>query len=61
MSQSKKGFKIVIESDNVVAYKNGIFVEKGYDCDGMFKLSITAINNIYAYRLSLIICYGMLN
>ena len=48
---SKKGFKIVIEFDNVIVSKNGIFVGKGYNCDGMFKLSINAINNVFAYMI----------
>ncbi|XP_075074624.1 uncharacterized protein LOC142162200 [Nicotiana tabacum] len=30
---SKKGFKIVIESDHVIVSKNGVFVGKGYNCN----------------------------
>lgn len=45
----KKGFKIVLESDKVIITKNGVYVGKGYSCDGMFKLSVNEINNIFAY------------
>ena len=48
---SKKDFKIIIESDNVIVSRNGIFVGKGYNCDGMFKLSINAINKVFAYMI----------
>ena len=37
---AKRGPKAVIESDKIVISKNGVFVSKGYSCDGMFKLSI---------------------
>ncbi|XP_075100545.1 uncharacterized protein LOC142176513 [Nicotiana tabacum] len=46
---SKKGFKIVIESDHVIVSKNGVFVGKGYNCNDMFKLSINEINYVSAY------------
>ncbi|XP_074560084.1 uncharacterized protein LOC141816146, partial [Curcuma longa] len=42
---SKHGFRIVFESDRVVLSKNGMFVGKGYENDGLFKLS-----NSSAYR-----------
>ena len=45
----KKGFKVVLESDKVVITKNGVFVGKGYTCNGMFKFSINEINNSFAY------------
>ncbi|KAK0599690.1 hypothetical protein LWI29_007694 [Acer saccharum] len=35
----KSGIKTV-ESDKLIISKNGMFVGKGYSCDGMFKLSI---------------------
>ena len=38
---SKKGFKMVFESDQFVLTKNGVFVGKGYLCEGLFKLSVT--------------------
>ena len=34
----KTGSKIVLESDKVVNSKNGVFLGKGYSCDGMFML-----------------------
>ena len=37
---NKAGFKQTIESDNYVITKKGLFVGKGYACDGMFKLNI---------------------
>ena len=48
---SKKGFKIVLESDKVIVTKSGMFVGKGYSCDGMFKFSINEINVISAYMV----------
>ena len=42
----KKGFKVVLESDNVIVSKNGVFVGKGYSSNGMFKLSINEINAV---------------
>ncbi|KAL0451904.1 UNVERIFIED_CONTAM: hypothetical protein Slati_1168500 [Sesamum latifolium] len=33
----KKGLKAVIESDKLIFTKSGVFVGKGYYCDGMFK------------------------
>lgn len=40
----KRGFRVVFESDKVIVTKNGMFVGKGYGCNGMYKLSIN--NNI---------------
>ena len=37
---NKAGFKYTIKSDNYVITKNGLFVGKGYACDGMFKLNV---------------------
>ena len=45
----KKGFKVVLESNNVIVSKNGVFVGKGYSCDGMFKLSINEISVVSYY------------
>lgn len=36
----KKGFKTVLDSDKLILFKNGLFVGKGYSCNGMFKLSV---------------------
>ena len=41
----KKGIKAVLESDKLILSKNGIFVGKGYACDGMFKLYVNINNN----------------
>ncbi|KAL0455580.1 UNVERIFIED_CONTAM: hypothetical protein Slati_0897200 [Sesamum latifolium] len=38
----KKGLKAVIESDKLIFTKSGVFVGKGYYCDGMFKLCTNA-------------------
>ena len=37
---NKAGFKQTMEFDNYVITKNGLFVGKGYTCDGMFKLNV---------------------
>ena len=37
---NKASFKQTMESDNYVITKKGLFVGKGYACDGMFKLSV---------------------
>jgi hypothetical protein len=37
---SKNGVKAVLESDKLILSKNGVFVGKGYSCNGMYKLSI---------------------
>lgn len=42
----KKGMKTVLESDKLILSKNGVFVGKGYACDGMFKLSIHNNNKV---------------
>jgi len=36
-------------SKSQVLGKGGVCVGKGYVCDGMFKLTINNINNVYAY------------
>ena len=41
---NKAGLKQTMKSDQYVISKNGLFVGKGYACDGMFKLNIE--NNI---------------
>ena len=37
---NKAGFKQTMESDNYVITKKGLFVGKGYACNGMFKLNV---------------------
>ena len=44
-----KGFKIVLEAERVIVSKNGVFLGKGYSCDGMFKLSINKTHAVVAY------------
>ena len=48
---NKAGFKQTMKSDNYVITKNGLFVGKGYACDGMFKLNVennkTSTNSVY--------------
>ena len=36
----KEGFKLVFESNKVVVSRYGLFVRKGYDCGGLFRLSL---------------------
>ena len=47
----RDGFKLVFESNKVVISKYGQFVGKGYECGGLFRLSLSdfctkVINNI---------------
>jgi hypothetical protein len=37
---SKKGFKIILESDKVIVTKSIVFLKKGYFYDSMFKFDI---------------------
>ena len=37
---NKANFKQTMKFDNYVITKNGLFVGKGYACDGMFKLNV---------------------
>ena len=58
---NKAGFKQTVESDNYVITKKGLFVGKGYACDGMFKLNIKnnkeSTNSVY---MLLLLIFGML-
>ncbi|XP_030945271.1 uncharacterized protein LOC115969796 [Quercus lobata] len=51
---NKAGFKQTMESDNYVITKKGLFVGKGYACDGMFKLNIennkASTSSVYSYE-----------
>ena len=40
---NKHGFRMVFESDKVILSKSGMFVGKGYVCNGLFKLNITTV------------------
>jgi hypothetical protein len=37
---SKNGVKAVLELDKLILSKCGVFVRKGYSCNGMYKLSL---------------------
>ena len=41
---NKSGLKVVLESDKIILSKSGVFVEQGYSCDRMFKLSINKVS-----------------
>nr|GEV41022.1 zinc knuckle CX2CX4HX4C [Tanacetum cinerariifolium] len=43
---SNKGFKVVFESDEFVITKGGVYVEKGYLNEGLFKLSVVTDENV---------------
>ena len=48
---NKAGFKQTMKFDNYVITKKGLFMGKGYACDGMFKLNVennkTSTNSVY--------------
>jgi hypothetical protein len=59
---NKAGFKQTMESDQYVITKNGLFVGKGYACDGMFKLNVE--NNkpsAVLFICFLLLIFGMLD
>jgi hypothetical protein len=41
----RDGFKIVLESNKVVVSKHGQFIGKGYECGGLFRLSLLDFSN----------------
>ena len=43
---SKKGFKLVFESDRFILTKAGMYVGKGYLAEGLFKLNVLVTNTI---------------
>ena len=43
---NKAGFKQVLEVDQFVLSKKGMFIGKGYACDGMFKLNVEMNENV---------------
>ena len=45
----KKGVKVVMEFDNLILSKGGMFVGKGYSCDDIYRLSINKIITNSAY------------
>ena len=49
----REGFKLVFESNKLVVTKYGLFVGKGYECGGLFRLSLAdfcnkVVNNIHS-------------
>ena len=40
---NKHGFRMVFESDKVILSKSGMFVGKGYVCNGLFKLNVMTV------------------
>ena len=45
-SLSKKGFRLVFESEKFVVNKSGIYVGKGYMSNGLFKMNVmTVVSN----------------
>nr|GEZ53978.1 hypothetical protein [Tanacetum cinerariifolium] len=43
---SNKGFTVVFESDTFIITKGGVYVEKGYLDEGLFKLSVVTDDNV---------------
>jgi hypothetical protein len=41
----RDGYKVVLESNKCVVSKHGTFVGKGYDCGGLFRLSLHDVCN----------------
>ena len=41
----RDGFKIMLESNNCVVSRHGTFIGKGYDCGGLFRLSL--LDDVY--------------
>jgi hypothetical protein len=41
----RDGYKVVLESNKCVVSKHGTFVGKGYDCGGLFRLSLQDVCN----------------
>jgi len=40
----QQGYKVVFESNRVVVMRHGVFIGKGYICDGLFKLSLMSLS-----------------
>ena len=53
---NKEGFKQIIESDQYVIVKKGIFVGKGYSCDGMFKLNVEIFICFFLPIFGMLVC-----
>jgi hypothetical protein len=42
---SRDGYKIVLESNKCIVSRHGTFIGKGYDCGGLFHLSLLDVCN----------------
>ena len=50
---SKKGFRMVFESDKFILTKNGIYAGKGYLVNGLFKANVVVDKKfVYLYQSS---------
>ena len=63
---SKKGFRLVFESDKFVLTKSGIYVGKGYMSNGLFKMNVMTIVILIIRTHLRLIClspliYGMID
>ena len=47
----RRGFKISVESGKAILTKNGMFVGKGFACNGMYKMSINKVESASAYMI----------
>jgi hypothetical protein len=47
----RDGFKVVLESKNLVVSKSGQFIGKGYDCGGLFRFSLLDFNNKFVNHI----------
>src|SRR5436853_4896574 len=56
----RRGFKISVESGKVILTKNGVFVGKGFACNGMYKMSINKVESVSAYMICSI-SYGIVD
>jgi len=60
----KDGFKVVLESNKLVVSKHGQVIGKGYDCGGLFRLSLVDFCNksvnIFAVLLIMMRVFGTL-
>ena len=48
----KEGFKLVFESNKVVVSRYGLFIGKGYECGGLFRLSLADFFNNVVNQIS---------
>src|SRR3954469_2083470 len=46
-----RGFKVSVESGKIILKKNGVFMGKGFACNGMYKMSINKVESVSAYMI----------